>query len=641
MADAAPRYRPIEDYALIGDCHGSALVGRDGSIDWAALHRFDADPVFFSVLDADRGGRWSIRPTGSFETTRAYIPDTNMLRTVFTTAEGSVAITDYMPVGRKLDSTLFDYVNLNAPGWIVRRIDGLAGEVELAVDYRCSRDFGQTVVTLVAGQGALRAGIDMPTLYSDAEFEVAGDHAHTELRIRAGERREMVLADSMVEGEWPNDRCEEFFAATRAFWEEWISFCRYRGPHEDTVRRSALVLKLLTYAPTGAMVAAPTTSLPEEIGGERNWDYRFCWVRDASFVLYALSVLGYSGEAKRFHDFLLSSASRSLPYVRPMYGIGGELRLDEVRIEGLEGYQRSPPVHRGNGAYLQLQIDVYGQLLDLAHIYTKLGGPINEQYRRLLNAVAGFIAEHWREPDQGLWEMRGEARHHLHGKLMSWTGMNRAGQTLDPKWHAIAAEIAAEINAHTAQASNGWLRQAYDGGADAAVLLAPMLGFDLPQATLERTIDEVKAALGRGEFVARYAGEDGLSGGEGAFLVCSSWLADAELAAGRIASARTIINKLVGHANDLGLYAEEVDPASGAFLGNFPQALTHLGLIGNIVNLQLAERGGTAALQGSYADRAKRAVIATFGWRAVLASMWQVRRIGRIVSSKRSKLAWP
>ncbi|WP_418315081.1 glycoside hydrolase family 15 protein [Piscinibacter sakaiensis] len=638
---AAPRYRPIRDQALIGDCHGSALVDRDGTIAWATLHRFDADPVFFSLLDAKRGGHWTIRPRGDYKASRAYLRGTNMLRTVFETAGGSVAVTDYMPVGRQLSASLFDYVHLNAPGWIVRRIDGLDGEVTLDVDYKCSRDFGRSPVELIGGDGALRAGIEMPTLYAQVDFSVDGDRAQGRLEVRGGERHELVLADNMVEGQWPTTRCAEFFDVTRAFWEEWIDFCRYQGPHEEAVRRSALVLKLMTYAPTGAMVAAPTTSLPEEIGGERNWDYRFCWVRDASFALYALAVLGYSGEARCFHDFLLHAAKRSLPYVRPMYGIGGELRLDEIDYHELDGYAGSRPVRSGNGAYLQLQIDVYGQMLDLAHLYCALGGQLTDQYRRLLDAVAAFIAAHWGEPDQGLWEMRGEARHHVHGKLMSWTGMDRAARLLGPQWKPVADEIAAQIRGHVQQPGNGWLRQAYDGGADAAVLLAPMLGFELPAGSLERTIDEVVAALADGDFVARYDSEDGLAGGEGAFLVCSSWLADAELAAGRIDRGREIIERLLACANDVGLYAEEVDPSDNAFLGNFPQALTHLGLIGNLANLQMAERDGPAALRGTYADRATRAVTATFGWRAVLASMWQLRRVGRIVSSSRSKMAWP
>ncbi|MEO5764719.1 MAG: glycoside hydrolase family 15 protein [Casimicrobiaceae bacterium] len=636
------RYAPIEDYALIGDCHGAALVSRDGSIDWAALHRFDADPVFCKVLDADRGGFWSIRPIGSYACTRAYLPGTNILRTVFSARSGSAAVTDFMPVGRRLDARVNDYVHLSAPAWIVRRIEGLQGTLGMAVEYRPAGNYARAEVVLQLAKRAVRAGVEMPTLFGDAAYELRGDCANAVIDVAAGARHDFVLADNTVEGEFPCGRADEFFATTRAFWEEWIGYCRYRGPHEAMVRRSALALKLLTFAPTGAIVAAPTTSLPEAIGGTRNWDYRFCWVRDASFALYALSVLGYSGEAQCFHDFLLGACARSLPCVRPMYGIDGALKLDETTLEHLEGYRASAPVRCGNGAYLQQQIDVYGQVLDLALMYEALGGRLHEQYRRLLAAVAKFVAAHWREPDQGIWEMRGDARHHVHGKLMSWVAMDRASRLVGGgEWRAEAARIAAEIDLRGGPSAGDGLRQAYDGGTDAAVLLAPMLGFPMSPETLTLTIARVRRELGRGDFVDRYHGEDGLEGGEGAFLVCTSWLIDAELAAGRIEPARAMIEHLIESANDVGLYAEEVETAGGAFLGNFPQALTHLGIIGNLVNLQLAERRGAAALAGSYAHRARQVVTATFGWRGVLAAMWQSRRLGRIVSSRRSKLAWP
>lgn len=637
----SPPYRPIEDYALIGDCHGAALVAGDGSIDWATLHRFDADPVFCRVLDAGRGGFWSMRPRGDYTSTRAYLSGTNMLRTVFSTGSGKVAVTDFMPVGRKLDAGVNDYVHLNAPAWIVRRIEGLQGVVEMQTTYRPSRDFARVPAQLVAGDGIVRAGHEMPSLFANLEFSLEADLATATLHVAEGERRDLVLAGNMVAGEAPCSRAEEFFAATRAFWEEWIGYCRYRGPFGDAVERSALALKLLTYAPSGAIVAAPTTSLPEALGGERNWDYRFCWVRDSSFALYALAVLGYSGEAKCFHEFLLRAIARSLPEVRPMYGVDGTMKLDEATLDHLEGYEGSAPVRIGNGAYLQQQIDVYGQMLDLSLLYKALGGRLDEQYRRLLAAVAKFIAAHWREPDQGIWEMRGPARHHVHGKLMSWAGLDRAGKLLDAGWQREAQQVADEILRHAVSAQSGALCQAYDGGTDAAVLLAPMLGFAVPQATLDATIDQVRRTLGRGDFMARYVGEDGVAGEEGAFLVCTSWLIDAELAAGRIDAARASLERLVACANDVGLYAEEIEPSSRAFLGNFPQALTHLGVIGNAVNLQLAERRGAGALAGSYADRARRAVTATFGWRGVLAAMTQSRRVGRLLSSKRSKLAWP
>jgi GH15 family glucan-1,4-alpha-glucosidase len=644
-AQCSPRYRPIEDYALIGDCHGSALVASDGSIDWATLHRVDADPVFCRLLDADKGGYWSMRPRGDYTSTRAYLPGTNMLRTVFCTSAGSVAVTDFMPVGRKLDAAVHDYVHLNAPAWIVRRVEGLQGAIEMEMRYRPSRDFARRPVELVAADGAVHAGTEMPGLFSEMAFHLEGDLATALLRVAVGERCDYVLAGNTVAGEPPCQRVEEFDSATRAFWEEWISYCRYRGPFEEAVRRSALTLKLMTYAPSGAIVAAPTTSLPEGLGGERNWDYRFCWVRDSSFALYALAVLGYSGEARAFHGFLARAISRSLPEVRPIYGIDGAMKLDEATVEHLEGYMGSAPVRVGNGAYLQRQIDIYGQMLDLALMYRALGGKLDAQYRRLLAAVAGFITAHWHDPDQGIWEMRGPARHHVHGKLMSWVGLDRASKLLGggagKAWQQEALRVANEIHAHGVSAATGNIMQAYDGGMDAAVLLAPMLGFPLARSTLDATIAQVRSTLGHGDRIARYVGDDGLQGEEGAFLVCTSWLIDAELAAGRIDEARAMISRLVACANDVGLYAEEIDPVTGAMLGNHPQTLTHLGLICNIVNLQLADLHGVDAIKGSYADRAGRAVTATFGWRGVLAAMLRSCRLGRIFSSKRSKLAWP
>jgi GH15 family glucan-1,4-alpha-glucosidase len=642
-AASARGYRPIADYALIGDCHGAALVASDGSIDWACLRRFDADPVFCRLLDAGRGGHWSIRPLGAHASRRAYVDGTNVLRTVFEAADGAVAVTDFMPVGRRLDAGVNDYVNLNAPAWIVRRIEGLRGELQLQTVYRPSLDFARRPAQLVLGDGAVHGGPqlpELPSLYGAVAFSVAGDCASAAFRIAAGQRLDLVLADTTVAGADPCARVDEFHAATLAFWQEWIGYCRYRGPHDAVVRRSALALKLLTHAPSGAIVAAPTTSLPEAIGGPRNWDYRYCWVRDSSFALYALAALGYGGEAQRFHDFMLRAIGRSLPEVRPLYGLEGAVRLDEVTLPHLEGYAGSAPVRTGNAAYAQRQIDGYGQILDLALLYHALGGRLGAQYRRLLAAVASFVDAHWHEPDQGIWEMRGPPRHHVHGKLMSWVGLDRGARLLGGAWQRDAQRVADEIRARGVT-PDGALAQAYDGGVDAAVLLAPMLGFALPQATLEATIDAVLRALGRGDFVARYLGADGLPGDEGAFLVCSSWLIDAELAAGRIDAARARFDRLCGCANDVGLYAEEIDAGSGAFLGNFPQALTHIGLIGNAVNLRLAERHGSAALHGAYADRARRAVTATFGWRGVLASVLQLRQLGRLRSSRHSKLAWP
>ena len=636
------RYRPIRDYAAIGDCHGSALVARDGSIDWCALRRFDADPVFCRILDADRGGYWSIRPVGPHRIERAYLGETNILRTTFETDRGRIALTDFMPVGRRLDATVHDYVHLMAPCWLVRRLEGLAGEVEVEVRYRPARAFARERVALQAADGRLH-GEGVPTLFSGLDFELEGDLATARVTLRGHERRDFVLAVNTVENRPPLARVDEFLGVTRAFWEEWIGYCRYQGEHRAVVRRSALTLKLMTYAPSGALVAALTTSLPEQIGGPRNWDYRFSWLRDSCFTLYALSVLGYGGEAERFSQFLAGSIRKTLPNVLIMYGIGQEEALDEVTLDHLEGYQGSRPVRIGNGAYRQRQMDVYGQVLDLALLYERLGGRLGAQYRRLLRTLVEFVERHWHEPDQGLWEMRDRPRHHVHGKMMSWVAFDRAARLFeDPShWRKLATRIERVIKERGVARDGGSLQQAYDGGVDAAVLLAPMLGFPSRHETIEATIDKVMERLGEGDYLHRYDSPDGLPGEEGAFLICSFWLIDALLSVGRIEEAEARFDRLIRCANDVGLFAEEIAPTNGAFLGNFPQAFTHLALIGSATSLYLVRRSGPKVLFGSYADRAQRVVTATFGWRGWLAAVRQSGRVGRLRSSTRSKLAWP
>jgi len=636
-------YRPIRDYAAVGDCHGSALIARDGSIDWCCLRRHDADPVFCRLLDAANGGHWSIRPAGRHEVSRDYLSETNILRTVFTTATGRVVLTDFMPVGRQIGAGAHDYVSLNAPNWLVRRIEGSDGEVELEFAFRPSFGFARDRAVLTFGDGRL-SGSGLPDLFADLPFSIDGDDASATLTVRAGERRDFVLAANVVEGEDPRDRVDEFLAVMEAFWREWIAYCRYAGPHRDAVRRSALALKLLTYAPTGALVAALTTSLPEEIGGERNWDYRYSWLRDSSFTLYALAVLGYAGEARCYHDYLAACFRRTLPMVQIMYGIERECDLRESVLNHLEGYEGSRPVRVGNGAFSQRQMDVYGQVLDLALLYERLGGRLGEQYRRLLRTLAAFVAAHWREADQGLWEMRGPPRHHVHGKLMSWVALDRASRVLrdGADWGALAEEVLSEVAAKGVDPEGGHLTQVFGSvHTDAALLLAPMPGLPIEHATFERTVAAVEQELRRGDFLLRYRSDDGLRGQEGEFLICSFWLVDALLATGRADDARALFDRLCGHANDVGLYAEEIAAESGAFLGNFPQAFTHLALIGSAVHLQLHDRDGAAGIAGSYADRAARSIGATFGWRGMWAAIKQCSQVGRIRASKRSYLVWP
>ena len=638
---ATPSYAPIRDYAAIGDCHGAALVGRSGSIDWCALGRIDADPVFCRLLDAERGGFLSVCPTGRFSASRGYLDGTNILRTTFATEGGRVTLTDFMPVGRRPGSGTHDYVHLNAPASLVRIVEGVEGRVPVRIRYRPSIDFAKRPVTLRGTTGHLAAEAG-PSLYHDLPgLALEGERASAAVTLEAGARHTLVLTPQAMRTS-PIGRTERLLAVTEAFWREWIAYCRYRGPYEAAVRRSALALKLLTYAPSGAIAAALTTSLPEEIGGDRNWDYRYCWLRDAAFTLYGLAALGYGGEARRFSAFLPRVYATTHPELRIMYGIGAEPDLAERTLDHLEGYRGSRPVRTGNGAYRQRQIDVYGEVLDWGVLFHTLGGRFDHRARRMLTTIAEFVAAHWREPDHGLWEMRGPPRHHVHGKIMSWVALDRAIRLLGsrPDWVEERRRIVEDVHAHGIAEPGGYLLQAYDhGGTDAALLLASLVGFPAAPETLRATVEAVERELRHGDFVYRYKNDDGLEGNEGAFLICSFWLVDALLHQDRGVEAKALFERLLARANDVGLYAEEADPASGAFLGNFPQAFTHLALIGAAVHLDLYDRGGPAALAGSYADRARHEVGATLGWRALWAAFKMTRRVGRLLPSRRSILA--
>jgi alpha,alpha-trehalase len=618
MAEARG-YRPIADYAAIGDCHGCALVARDGGIDWACFERFDAEPLFFRILDARIGAHFDVRPRGEYAVTRAYVPQTNLLRTVFRTSSGEVAVTDFMPVGRAPGAGANDYVRLRAPGWLARRVEGLQGTVELELRVRMP---------------ANAPGM----LHSDVTLEREGEEARAAFSVAAGERRFAVIApaDARVDAAV----VDRLLETTRAFWREWLSYCRYAGEYPEAVERSALALKLLTYPRTGACVAAFTTSLPERIGGERNWDYRYCWIRDASLMLHALAGIGYAAEAHGFFGFLCERLAPGVENLQVMYGVEGEADLVERILEHLEGYRGSRPVRIGNAAFSQNQVDLYGYILEGAWVYRSLGGHLSLGDRRALIAIADFIEGCWPRPDTGLWESRGPLRHYVHSKAMCWVVLDRAIRLFGarPKWVALRDEIRAAILAR-GRHPDGHLRQAFDEDAvDAALLQLPALGFALDRETLRRTRLEVQSQLADGDFLERYRTDDGLRGREGAFLVCSFWLVDALLAEGEVGEARGLFERLCAAANDVGLYAEEIDPVDGAFLGNFPQAFTHFGLMNSAVSLELYRRFGAAGIAGGYAERAKRAVRASVGWRGLAAAFFSTGRI-RLRSSRESILA--
>lgn len=634
-------YESIRDYALIGDCHGSALVARDGSIDWCCLGRFDADPVFCRILDVHQGGFLSVAPLGEFSVARSYVDATNILRTIFETNGGTVVVTDFMPVGRRPGSGVHDYVDLIAPKWLVRTVEVPEGSADVSIRYRPTLEFGRKPVALALENGCI-SNEGGPFLYHNAsDFTLKHDAAEATLSLGSERRVVLVLSERPVSGVNPVEQVDTHKAVTSDFWREWIAYCRYRGPYQDAVERSLLTIKLLIYAPSGAMVAAPTTSLPEEIGGARNWDYRYCWLRDAAFALYALAITGYGGEARRFSMYLARVCAATAPELRVMYGIDGETDLREQNIEHLEGYCGSRPVRMGNGAYLQRQIDVYGEILDWALLYETLGGRFNEKSGAMLAALADYVAEHWHEPDQGLWEMRGPPLHHVHGKIMSWVALDRALRLLgdNVRWREERDHIVKEVCTRGKGIWDDHLVQAFDRpGMDAALLVAPMTGFPLGPDLLRKTVNAIQRELRSGDFVYRYKAADGVAGREGAFLICSFWFVDGLLHIGRDIEAKKLFERLLTRANDVGLYSEEADPVTSEFLGNFPQAYTHLALIGAAAHLQLFARQGSQGLEGSLADRAQRVVSATLGWRALWSAFKATWRVGRIRSSKRSIL---
>lgn len=587
---------PIADYALLSNCQGSALVDRGGSIDWACLPRFDSPALFARMLGA-AGGHWRIRPCGEAEVERAYVSGTMVLRTVFRTSCGSVALVDALALGRDERG---HQIGRHAPPVIMRRIEGLDGEVDVDVELAPRPEYGLTVPVFTRVDGGLRSrgGPQLYLVSSAVDLHVEDGTARTRITVREGDAHGFALHVGSPwdapDLPWSGEQIAEAIESTEAAWRSWSDLHQsYQGPYADRVRDSGRVLQALTFAPSGAVVAAPTTSLPEQPGGVRNWDYRFCWVRDASLTLSALWVAACPDEAHTFFDFLATAAGGDIDHhtsLQILYGISGDRLVPEHELEHLPGYAASRPVRVGNGAWNQTQLDVYGELLSAASLLSEQVGTFDRGTAAFLAAAADTAAARWGEPDQGIWEVRGGPRHFVYSKLMCWVALDRA--------IALAASIGAEhrvddwTNAREAiraaieeqgwsEAAGAFAQSFGSDDLDASNLMMPIVGF-LPadEPRMRATIDAVAERLTdeRG-FVYRYRAEDGLEGEEGTFAICTFWLVECLAMCGDVVAARALFERLVGFANDVGLMSEEIDSGRGLLLGNFPQAFTHIGLV--------------------------------------------------------------
>ncbi len=589
-------YEPIGSYALISDSQGSALVSRSGSIDWACLPRFDSGSIFCRLLDG-RGGEWTITPAGRFRSSRCYLDGTMVLQTTFVTSTGSVSLTDAMPFEPGEQG---HEIGASSPHAIVRVVEGLTGDVELVLQLSPRPEYGLTVPDFAShGQGWRTSGGPQTCIVSSAvRLDPGPGSVRGRFTIAAGERLAFAVRVCSpwrdIPQPWSQDEIFALLHSTVSSWRSWSQIHEgYEGAYQELVRHSGRVLQALTYAPTGAIVAAPTTSLPEVVGGVRNWDYRFSWVRDASLTIEALWVAACPDESRKFFDFFATAAGAlggEGSSLQILYGVEGERRVPEAELNHLGGYRASRPVRVGNDAWYQLQLDVYGELLSAACLLADRVGDFGSSTSSFLAGLADEAAAKWQDPDQGIWEVRGGPRHFLYSKLMCWVALDRAVR-LAPRldalervagWEASRDEIKAAILAKGWSDRAGAYTQSFGSDdLDASVLMIPLVQF-LPaeDPRMLATIEAVRQRLTdeRG-FVFRYRREDGLPGKEGTFTICTFWLVQCLALLGRTPEARTLFERVVGHTNDIGLLAEQIEPESGELLGNFPQAFTHIGLI--------------------------------------------------------------
>jgi GH15 family glucan-1,4-alpha-glucosidase len=583
----------IEDYAIIADCRSAALVAKDGSIDWLCLPRFDSDACFSALLGSRDHGRWQIAPTGAVRrVSRRYREDTLILETEFETEEGSVTLVDLMPIsGQGTD--------------VARIVVGNRGRVSMQMELIIRFGYGEIVPWVRGFEGGIEAiaGPDVLRLVTPVATKGEGLTTVSRFSVGEGERIPFVLtwAPSHLPDPGHVD-AEQALAESEAGWREWSAGCQVQGPYHAIVKRSLITLKALTYDPTGGIVAAATTSLPEKIGGVRNWDYRICWLRDATFTLYSFMSAGFSTEARAWRDWLLRAVAGDPSQIQIMYGLAGERRLPELILDWLPGYEGSRPVRIGNAASRQLQLDVYGEVMAALHLSRRVGLAYEQASWALQRNLMEYLETIWNEPDEGIWEVRGPRRHFTHSKVMAWVAFDRAIKTVEQfgtegpldRWRALRDEIHDSVCRHGYDPELGSFVQAYGSKElDASLLLIPLVGF-LPShdPRVRGTVAAVEKRLLRGGFVDRYetlSGVDGLPPGEGAFLPCSFWLADNYVLQGRREEARALFERLAGLANDVGLLSEEYDPEAQRLVGNFPQAFSHVSLVNTALNLSRPE----------------------------------------------------
>ncbi len=583
---------PIEDYALIGDCHTAALVGRDGSIDWLCVPRFDSGACFAALLGEPEHGRWLIAPAMAVcSIRRHYRPGTLILETEFETNEGAVRIIDCMP----LSNDRWD---------VLRIVEGLSGHVAMRMELIIRFDYGSIVPWVRKSGNVVLATAGPDTLELHSEVAVRGEHMKTiaEFHVRTGERKAFSLNyRPSHEATQPPIDPEETLRATENEWRNWSKRCTYEGRWRNAVVRSLITLKALTYQPTGGIVAAPTTSLPERAGGARNWDYRFCWLRDATFTLNALLLAGYQDEAVAWREWLLRAVAGSPEDLQTLYSVTGERRLDEYEVGWLPGYGGAVPVRVGNAASTQFQLDVYGEVMDTLHLARCAGLDPEPQAWRIQLALLTFLESNWEQPDEGIWEIRGSKRHFTHSKVMAWVAFDRAVKAVErfgqegplERWRHVRDAIHAQVCEAGFDAQRNTFVQSYDAASlDASLLLIPLVGFLPPDDPRVRgTIEAIESELLVDGLVQRYSTAtaiDGLPPGEGVFLPCSFWLADTLALIGRQEDAEALFERLLALRNDIGLLSEEYDPRERHLLGNFPQALTHMALINTARLLSLS-----------------------------------------------------